>query len=171
MSEPNGPRPEWRPTTAADLQIIQQIGDQVHVDLPERAEVFAEKFTLFPEGCLALVRNDKVVGYGFSHPWILNDIPPLDTFLEKLPEAPQCIFVHDVVVLPEARKFGAADRFIELIANIARRKKIESLALVSVYETHPLWARFGFVATNDPNLQGKLQSYGGTARYMVRHLN
>ena len=38
---------KWRAMTAADLAAIQQLADTQHVYLPERPEVFAEKFELF----------------------------------------------------------------------------------------------------------------------------
>ncbi len=47
-------------------------------------QVFAEKLSLFPSGCHVLVRHEKVIGYGLSHPWILNSIPPLDSFLKGI---------------------------------------------------------------------------------------
>lgn len=163
--------PRWRAATTSDLDLIQRIGDEIHITLPERAEVFAEKFQLFPEGCLVLVLHDEVVGYGLSHPWLLRSIPPLDTFLGMLPQAPECVFIHDVVVLHRARGRGAAGAFIDIIKAIARKANIPYLALVSVYNTHPLWERLGFQIILDPRLSDKLTSYGATARYMTCRLN
>ena len=80
---------KWRAMTAADLAAIQQLADTQHVYLPERPEVFAEKFELFRDGCLVLVREGTIVGYCFSHPWLLRDIPPLDTLLRHLPPSPE----------------------------------------------------------------------------------
>ena len=105
-----------------------------------------------------------------SHPWHLNKIPPLDTFLKVLPSQPDCIFIHDVVVLPRARGHGAAEKFVEIVADVARERLIPALALVSVYDTHPLWMKCGFEIVQRPDLAEKLQSYGATARYMVRKL-
>jgi pimeloyl-ACP methyl ester carboxylesterase len=34
---------KWRAVTTADTEIIQRIGDEIHVNLPEQPEVFAEK--------------------------------------------------------------------------------------------------------------------------------
>jgi GNAT superfamily N-acetyltransferase len=163
--------PEWRSATVADLEIIQKIGDEIHINLPERPEVFAEKFNLFPEGCFVLTQNDAVVGYGFSHPWLLRSIPPLDTFLGRLPPSPECLFIHDVVVLSQARGHGAAGVLVSLIARLARQRGIPYLALVSVYNTDPLWARFGFEVVTDPALNAKLETYGDTARYMIHRLD
>jgi hypothetical protein len=77
--------PHWRCAKNDDLDMIKWIADMIHVDLQECSDVFAEKLQLFPQGCFALVQNGAVVGYGISHPWQLNSIPPLDTFLGALP--------------------------------------------------------------------------------------
>jgi GNAT superfamily N-acetyltransferase len=161
----------WRNAITADLETINRIADEIHVDLPERPEVFAEKFNLFPEGCFVLTQNDAVVGYGVSHPWRLRSIPPLDMFLGMLPPSPECLFIHDVVVLSQARGRGAAGTLVNVIAGLARQRGIPYLALVSVYNTDPLWARFGFQAVTDPALDAKLETYGATARYMIHKLD
>lgn len=162
---------EWRPVTAADLYDIQKIGDEIHVDLPEQSEVFEEKFNLFPQGCFVLIQYEKVVGYGFSYPWLLKCIPRLNGFLGTLPRSPECLFIHDVVVLQHARGQGAAGVLIGLVARLAIEQGIPNLALVSVYDTHSLWARFGFEIVASAALADKLKSYGGTAQYMVRRLD
>ena len=40
--------PQWRQATADDLGAIDAIGNGVHLSLPERLEVFAEKLGLSP---------------------------------------------------------------------------------------------------------------------------
>lgn len=160
----------WRLANVADLTTINRIGDEIHVDLPERPEVFEEKFRLFPRGCLVLCQSETIVGYGFSHPWCLYSVPPLDTFLGRLPSFADCMFIHDVVVLAVARGHGAAGEFVERTVAVAREQGMSSLALVSVYNTHPLWARCGFEVVLDLRLKEKLKSYGQSARYMIRRL-
>ena len=162
---------QQRSAKSDDLEMINRIADMIHVDLPERPEVFAEKLQLFPQGCFALLQNGAVVGYGVSHPWQLNSIPPLDTFLGALPASPECLFIHDVVVLPQARKFGASGELIKLLAGVARQQGVSFLALVSVYDTDPLWARRGFQIASNSEVSEKLKSYGATAKYMTRRLN
>jgi GNAT superfamily N-acetyltransferase len=173
MTHPNAQEeaPHWRRATDADLDIVNRIADAIHVDLPERPEVFADKLNLFPPGCYVLVQSGEVVGYGISHPWRLNDIPPLDAFLGTLPLHSECLFVHDVVVLPQARKHGAAGDLVQLLAGIALQRNISYLALVSVYDTDPLWKRHGFEITSGSGLAEKLESYGATAKYMTRKLD
>lgn len=160
-----------RQVTEADLTEIETLALATHPELMEQREVFAEKLELFPEGCLVLVRNGRVAGYGFSHPWLLNQIPPLNEFLLQLPAAPDCLFIHDVVVAPQARGGNSAQAYIERLSHLARKRAIQRLALVSVYGSHRLWSRFGFVAIRDDKLASKLKPYGDTARYMVCELD
>jgi ribosomal protein S18 acetylase RimI-like enzyme len=160
--------PHWRPAKSSDLPAIMEIAARVHPDLPERMEVFAEKLRLFPQGCLTLVAGEQVVGYGISHPWKRQQISPLDAFIEELPDDADCLYVHDVAVLPAYRGRGTANAFVERIATLAKSSRIGALALVSVYDTDSLWGRFGFRAvTPDAQLRTKLRSYGETAKYMI----
>src|SRR5690348_15255890 len=41
----------WRPMSADDLSAVHALSMRVHPNHPERAEVLAEKFRLFPRGC------------------------------------------------------------------------------------------------------------------------
>jgi GNAT superfamily N-acetyltransferase len=163
-----GELPAWQPAEAADLDAIVAIGNRIHAGLLERPEVFAEKLRLFPQGCFSLAMRGAIVGYGISHPWQRNGIPPLDTLLGALPAAPDCLFVHDVVVLPQARGRGAAGALINRLVALARQRKLAVLALVAVHDTQALWARHGFAVVEDAGLTGKLRSYGERARTMRR---
>jgi ribosomal protein S18 acetylase RimI-like enzyme len=162
--------PNWQPARSEDLDSINNVADSIHLDLPERPEVFAEKFNLSPRGCYVLKQDGATLGYGLSHPWMLNDIPPLDTFLRRLPATPGCLYVHDVAILPRVRSHGSAGKYIDLMAELAKAIGISSLALVSVYGTDTLWARYGFKVVFDAALVSKLASYGDTAKYMIRKL-
>ena len=162
--------PHWRPVRASDLRTIMAIAAQIHPDLPERPEVFAEKMQLYPCGCRVLVADHVVGGYGLAHPWKQHRIPPLDGFLNRLPEDADCLYVHDVAVLPDVRG-GAARAYVGDIEHLARASGIATLALVSVYATRPLWERLGFhPVAADEQLRTKLTSYGEAATYMLRDL-
>jgi GNAT superfamily N-acetyltransferase len=164
-------KPHWRHARASDLPAISAIAARIHPDLPERADVLAEKMRLYPDGCLVLAADDEIVGYGLSHPWKQHRIPPLDGFLERLPDDADCLYVHDVAVLPDSRGGGVARAYVTAIENLARSSGMTALALVSVYATRPLWERLGFRAVPaDAALRGKLGSYGASATYMLRDL-
>jgi predicted N-acetyltransferase YhbS len=160
----------WAPLLLRHLDRVNEIADSIHTALPERPEVFEEKCRLFPEGSRVLVSGDRVIGYGVSHPWLLGQIPPLDEFLHALPDEPTCLYLHDIVVLPEARGQNAAGAFVKLLEDVARQRSIPHLALVSVYGTDALWSRFGFAVADRPELATKLTTYGPTAKYMTRKL-
>lgn len=160
-------KPHWRRAGASDLPAIGTIAAQIHPDLPEGPEVFAEKMRLYPDGCRVLVAGDEVVGYGLAHPWRQHRIPPLDRLLERLPADADCLYVHDVAVSPGFRG-GVARDYVAAIEELARVSGITVLALVSVYNTRPLWERFGFrPVTADAALRDKLASYGDGATYML----
>jgi GNAT superfamily N-acetyltransferase len=162
--------PHWRPARVSDLPAISAIATRIHPDLPERPDVLAEKMRLYPEGCRVLIAADEIVGYGLAHPWMQHRIPPLDDFLARLPDDADCLYVHDVAVLPDFRG-GASRAYVAEIEELARASGIATLALVSVYATRPLWERFGFrPVTADADLRAKLASYGDSATYMLRDL-
>ena len=160
----------WRAATAADLDAVERIGNAVHVTLQERAEVFANKVALFPQGCFVLARNGDVIGYGIAHPWAVGSVPALDRVMATLPASPTCLYIHDVVVLEAARGQGAAGVLVDLFEAVARQHALASLALVSVYGTYVFWERYGFRTTPDPELAAKLKCYGESARYMRKDL-
>ena len=166
--DPNDPI--WRHASVNDIDAITGLAEIIHPAFPERPEVFAEKLSLFPSGCYVLVRHEEVMGYGLSHPWILNCIPPLDSFLKGIPSDADCLYVHDVAVLPEVRGHGSAERYVDLMEECTCKIGVDFLVLVSVYSTQRLWARYGFEVANGSELDMKLRSYGPTAKYMIRNL-
>jgi GNAT superfamily N-acetyltransferase len=164
-------KPHWRHACAPDLPAISMIAARIHPDLPERADVWAEKLQLYPDGCLVLAAGHEIAGYGLSHPWLQQQIPPLDHFLQKLPHSADCLYVHDVAVLSDFRGNGVARAYVAAIERLARSSGMTALALVSVYATRSLWERLGFRAVpGDAALRGKLESYGASATYMLRDL-
>jgi hypothetical protein len=158
----------WALATHADLAAIGDIAAHIHPDLPERPEVFEERWRLFPAGCQVLVdRSGRIAGYGLSYPWKLRAIPALDAFIGRLPSDADCLYVHDIALVPEARGRHAAQRYVRWARGAATALHIQNLACVSVYGTYVLWERFGFSTVVSPAIENHLASYGGTAKYMV----
>lgn len=163
-------KPHWRPARTSDFAAISAIATRIHPALPEREEVLAEKIRLCPDGCGVLDTDQGIVGYGLAHPWMRYRIPPLDGLLQALPDRADCLYVHDVAVLPDFRG-GVVRAYVAGIEKLARASRIRTLALVSVYGTRPLWEPVGFRAvTADAELRAKLASYGDGATYMLRDL-
>ena len=137
---------------AADLPAVERLAETIHLDHPERPEVFAERLALCPEGCWVL---GNIAGYVISHPWRLGAPPPLDTLLGVLPAAPHTWYIHDLALAPAARGTGAAGA---IIARIAAACALPTMSLVSVGASSGFWHRQGFRPTPLP--PGKLDTYG-----------
>jgi hypothetical protein len=158
---------QWSPLLQSDLDFISKAEKLAHPTLPERLEIFQEIIQLCPSACLKFTLMNDTMGYGVAHLWMLHSIPPLNEFLYNIPNRPDCLFIHDVVVLPEARGNKAAALYIKYIKKLATELNISTLALVSVYGTDVLWSRFGFQVVQEYNLNYKLLSYGPSAKYMI----
>ncbi len=159
--------PTWRPLSPSDFQAVDRIAQAIHVDLFERTEVLFDKVAFFPQGCRKLTAANETVGYAIAHPWYLNEIPAIDCFLPVRPEPPDCLFIHDVAVLPSARGSNAAGGFLALLRPLAKARGLRFFACVSVYGTDRLWSRHGFTPVSRPEIDAKLQDYGPTAIYMA----
>ncbi len=160
--------PAWRRAGDADLDAILDVQARVHTIAAESRAVFASKREAFPAGTLVLDRAGTVLGYGIFHPWMSDHVPALHALPFRPPERPDCLFIHDVALLPPARGGGAARALVALARQEARGLGLGRLALVSVYGTVPVWSRCGFAVRAAPaGGAGDLAPYGDTARYMV----
>ncbi len=161
----------WRALTAYDLPAVQGIADAVHVDLYESGEVLAERQRLYRNGCYLLEIGEKPVGYVLSHPWRYGALPPLNSLLGRLPEEPDTYYLHDLALLPVARRIGAASQIVSALLKHARVEGYRTMTLVAVNGSVPFWERHGFEVTEAAELYGKLLAYEAAARYMVKHLD
>ena len=160
----------WRQMSELDVDSLLHVADVIHPGLPESRDIFLERLRLFPQGCLVLVKDNKIVGYAISHPIRQRQLPALDTLLGQVsPEADQ-YYIHDVAILPEFRGHGLAAECVNKLLTIAQN--FQSTCLVSVYGTASFWARFGFVPdTPDEMMLEKLRGYGEDATYLSRPSN
>ncbi len=150
---------------ATDLAQVERIGERVHPHYPEDAAILAERQRLYPQGCFMLER-DAVQAYAVSHPWRLFQPPKLNTKLHRIPDDPDTFYIHDIAILPEARRAGAGAAIVRLLAAHATAAQFPSMSLVAVAGSVPFWTRHGFqIEPCDA-----LASYGDEARFMVRPL-
>lgn len=159
--------PAWRPMRAGDLPDVERISAIVHPRFPEREEVPVERLHLFPDGCLVAIGDGAPVGYAIAHPGVVGHPPALDTLLGALPGDADCLYVHDVALLPEARGLRYGEAAAEILAGVARRHGFSRLALTAVNNSTAFWSRQGFAITS---IAKGLASYGDDAAYMVRML-
>lgn len=161
---------QWYPMQADHLPLVYDIADVVHPNYPERPEVFIDRLTIFPAGCfMAIDGQGQALGYAFSHPGTLLRPPPLDTELGSIGEDVDCLYLHDVALLPAARGLGLGAALVQILAQLAERQQLGPVALTAVNGSVPFWQGQGFVITDpDSALKKKLESYDADAAYMIR---
>ncbi|AOO81127.1 GNAT family N-acetyltransferase [Bosea vaviloviae] len=161
--------------TAADLPCVLAVAAQAHPGYPEDEAVFTERLALSAQGCLCLEEtgleeSGRVGGYVVSHPWLLGQVPALNSQLGALPDSADTYYIHDLALLPQLRGSGAANEVVAQLVRLARGAGFASLALAAVNGSAGFWRRHGFRETHDASLDRKLASYDDAARYMVRDL-
>lgn len=155
----------WRPMRVGDLAEVERIGAIVHPRYPERAAVPAERLWLFPAGCLIAQHGGAPIGYAIAHPGVIGQPPPLDSLLLALPNGADCLYIHDVALLPDARGSRLGTVVTGVLAAIARDHGFACLALTAVNKSSDFWANRGFRVKP---IEKSLASYGDDAMYMVR---
>ena len=159
----------WRELSVNDIKSLAHVAHEIHPDLPESDEVFAERVKLFPEGCLGLAEGEgnELCGYVISHPiWHLQP-PPLNSLLGKIASDADQYYIHDFAILPKLRGRGLAKECITKLFAIAKR--YPTTCLISVYGTEQFWSYFGFVPVQiDDVLEKKLLRYGDDVTYLER---
>ena len=160
----------WRAMTGYDLDDLVQIAGAVHPDFFESAEVLAERQRLYHFGAYLLEVNERPAGYVLSHPWRFGALPRLNTLLGELPADADTYYIHDLALLPVARRVGAASYITNALAKHARAHGFPTMSLVAVNGSVPYWEKHEFVVADIPELFPKLLSYEPQARLMVRRL-
>lgn len=157
--------PVWRPMRAGDLPDVERIGAIVHPGYPERAAVPAERLRLFPAGCLIASCAGITIGYAIAHPGIIGQPPALDTLLGALPDGADCLYIHDVALLPDARGLRLGAAVVGILTAVAKDHGFACLSLTAVNNSADFWSRQGFCAAP---IEKSLTSYGDDAIYTVR---
>lgn len=157
----------WRAMHAGDLSDVERISAIVHPRYPEREAVPIERLRLFPAGCLIATDNATTVGYAIAHPGMLGQPPALDTLLGALPPHADCLYIHDVALLPEARGLRLGEAIVAALIDVARHEGFACLTLTAVNNSTAFWSRQGFSIA--PGMKSPA-SYGDDAAYMMRLL-
>lgn len=163
---------QWRPMRADDLPQVMHIAAQVHEAYFEAQEVFAERLDLFPQGCriaIAQEVREEVIGYAFMHPARHGHPPALNTLLGSL-DGTDCLHLHDVALLPQARGSGLGRALVEDLLRLCVLTALPRATLVAVHASSAYWQAAGFTvdAMADLPEDGGLESYGAGACYMSR---
>jgi predicted N-acetyltransferase YhbS len=137
--------------------------------LYEDISILRRKCILFPEGCWVAKMDDKIIGYMIFHPWILSCPPMLGAYIKSLPEAPDCLYAHDIGVLTRIAGKGVGHKIFTKFIEFAREQGYTVISGVSVMGTLNYWKRYGFIETLlEPENNNKIiEHYGDGARYIT----
>ena len=157
-----------RTMTEADLSAILGIQAACYTELvPESGESLRAKLRASRAPCLIACAGARAVGYLISLPWERSKPPALNAMTCRLPLAPDCLYLHDLAVMPSARSSGAGRALVDAFLEQMRVLGLGHASLIAVQGSAPYWKRYGFrlVEPSEP-LDAKLSTYGRGAAYM-----
>jgi ribosomal protein S18 acetylase RimI-like enzyme len=149
---------------------VEKIAAAAHPGFFESPGVLAERQRLYHNGCYLLEVGERPAGYVLSHPWRAGILPALNALLGELPDEPDTYYLHDLALLPVARRIGVASEIVRALIKHARANDFPTMTLVAVNKSQGFWEKHGFAVTEAPALADKLKSYEADARLMVKPL-
>lgn len=83
---------------------------------------------------------------------------------------PDCLYLHDLAVLPQHRGNGISHMLLAAALELAKAQQLNQMALIAVQGSVSFWQSQGFttVMSPHPTIQTKLASYGEGATFMHR---
>jgi ribosomal protein S18 acetylase RimI-like enzyme len=157
-----------RMMAVADIPAVLEIQAVCYTQITPESDVSLQaKLGASPSTCFIAAIGDDTVGYLIALPWEFSSPPMLNAETCRLPLAPDCLYLHDLAVLPGARKFGTGRALVETCLTQLKARGLERASLVAVQNSVPYWERYGFraVLLSAP-LKAKLSSYGEGVEYM-----
>jgi predicted N-acetyltransferase YhbS len=136
---------------------------------PESGESLHAKLDASRSTCFIASLSGDTVGYLISVPWRLSSPPELNAQTCRLPDSPDCLYLHDLAVAPRARKSGAGRVLVEAFLARVGELGFARASLVAVQNSVPYWERHGFRPVKpSASLRAKLATYGAGVVYMAR---
>lgn len=134
---------------------------------PESDESLHAKLRASQSTCFIASLEGDTVGYLISLPWAFSSPPALNAETCRLPLSPDCLYLHDLAVTPNARKFGTGRALVDAFLARLGELGLGRASLVAVQNSAPYWERYGFrtVPLSEP-LKAKLSTYGEGVVYM-----
>ena len=153
---------------AADIRAVLRIQAVCYTELiPESDASLHAKLSASRSTCLIASLEADSVGYLISLPWEFSNPPALNAETCRLPLSPDCLYLHDLAVMPSARTSGTGRALVETFLARLRESGLGRASLVAVQNSAPYWERYGFRAVPQPEpLKSKLATYGKSVEYM-----
>jgi GNAT superfamily N-acetyltransferase len=155
---------ELRNITDSDLDEVMRVQWSVYrPELQEPRQAFARKLELFPRGALGCYDGGRLIGYLFCIPWVLGSPVPFGDETTALPRSPECLYIHDLGVVPERRGKGVGRALACRALKLGRSLGFKAYALTAVQGSEAFWQRWGFTEL------GRMEYCAGIpAVYMVK---
>ena len=135
---------QLRPIQITDWPDILAIQAQCYTELePESLAVLQNKHLLGADTCLVILHNQRLVGYCLAHPWKEGVSIGLEQLLSPMAE-PDCLYLHDIAILPQAQGLGIGKRVLSRLIDAAHGLGLTSLCLVAVQGAQGYWSQQGF---------------------------
>lgn len=158
----------WRAMTEPDLDRVAEIALIGFPNHFEGRPMFANRLALSAAGCFVLQTEGGLEGYIIAYPWSLGTAPVLNTPIEALPDRPDVVYLHDLVLTPAVRGQGQSKPAVAAVVEMTKDLGLPTVALVAVNDAVDFWTGHGFEVLQTPGMGAKLASYGSDARYMTR---
>lgn len=161
---------EIRQMRADDLPAVLEIQAACYTELvPESMQSLRAKLCACPLTCFVALLHGRTVGYLIALRWQFSSPPELNADTCTLPSSPDCLYLHDLAVSPEARNAGAGDALVGSFLENLMKSDLQRASLVAVQNSARYWERFGFrVVPPSASLKDKLSTYGKSVEYMER---
>ena len=158
--------------TSAHLGAVVRVqAEAFSEDLRETPAVFADRLARFGQHFRVGVVDGQVAAYLICFPWKMGETPVNNQkFPASLPE-PDCFYIHDIAIVPEARGIGLARALLEDAYRQADALGFDAVSLVAVGQSGSYWDKVGFVpykSIGAEKVARILEIYGTGARLMAR---
>lgn len=162
--------PDIRLMSEADLPSVLAIQHACYIEqFRESRESLHAKLLASPPTCFIASLAGDAVGYLFSVPCESSNPPRWNAATCQLPASPDCLYLHDLAVLPSARRSGAGRALVGKFLDRLRASNTGRACLIAVQNSMPYWERHGFRPVPLSGvLKAKLSTYGDQVAFMER---
>jgi ribosomal protein S18 acetylase RimI-like enzyme len=127
-----------------DLQGVYDVQKQSFKEsFWEPIEMFQKILEAYPQGCFVAEKAGKIVAYAVSQPTD-ESREDFDSGYWEITGGEDCLYFHDLCLLPEARGQGIAQTLFSSVLDHARENGFKKMIGISVQETEAFWIKMGF---------------------------
>lgn len=134
-----------RPLTRHDIEALHHLEAAAYLpSLHESDAAFLRLIELFPDGAIGCFDDEGLCGYALGVPLTSGSVLELQSPLDRIPDAADMFYVHDVAVAKRCRGRGLGRLLVTRLLEVAAARGLTRCELVSVQGSAPFWERFGF---------------------------